>query len=235
MQIEPRPDDEYRTQEDWIQFFNNKKQRMISSPDVLQLMEENNLIAIESLRKDFKDMWLVTSTQIIYNKEDLSATIIQNAGSTVVKPKETKLKSVPCYDGKKLKDVINTTEGLAFLKAILDTNKNVNGIVQFLESISNKDSNRIRIWTPTQSGRKDKQIRSVCLGFGGFGRFDVGASDWFLNYGGYSRGVLLDSEPKARSKYKGKKFTEEEIRNNCESAPEKAIAMMRYNGKYHKK
>ena len=235
MQIEPRPDDEYRTKEDWTQFFNNKNQRMISAPDVLKLTEENNLIAIESLRKDFKDMWLVTSTQIQFNTQDLSATIIQNAGSNVVKPKETKLKSVPIYRGEKLKEVINTTEGLAFLRAIFDTNITADKIIQFLESISNKDLSKIRIWTPTQSGRKDKQIRSVCLDFGVFGRFYVGASGWFDDGNGCSRGVLSDSEPKARSKYKGKKFTEEDIRNNCETQPEKAIAMMMYNGKYHKK
>ena len=234
MNIEPRPDDEYRTQEEWIQFFNNKKQRMISAPDVLKLMEENNLMAIESLKKDFKDQWLVTSTQIIYNAQDLSATIIQNAESTIVKPKEVKLKSVPVYRGEKLKDVISTTEGLAFLRAIFDTNISADKLTQFLNSVSNKDLDKIKIWSPTQSSRKEKQIRSVDLCYVDFGRFYVCGNGWFGDYYGDSHGVLSDSEPKARSKYKGKKFTEEEIRNNCETDPQKAIAMMMYNGKYKK-
>ena len=49
MKILPRPDDEYRTQEEWINFFNTEKKPMISMPNVFQLVKENNTEAIESL------------------------------------------------------------------------------------------------------------------------------------------------------------------------------------------
>ena len=195
MQIEPRPE-EYKTQEQHIQYYNNIKQKMISAPDTLKLTEENNIVAIKSLRKDF-NRWLVTSTQIQYNSSDLSATIIQNAGSTVMEPKEIKLKCVPVYRGADTRKIVKTTEGLNFLKAIFDTDMNANKIIQLLETLGNKK--RLRIWTPSQSSRRDKSIRSVGLYYD-LSRFGVYGSDWFDGNDGCSHGVVINSEPKARGK-----------------------------------
>ena len=198
MNIQQRPDNETRTQKEWIEFFNNIKQRMISAQDVFNLKDDN--ASLELLRKDFKDDWLVTSTQIQYNPNNLSATIIQNAGSTVTTPKETKLKCVPVYDDEKLTNILKTKEGVDFINALFGTNLNKKEIIDFLEKLSNKKASKIYIRTPSQSSRKDKPIRSVRLYFYIFFRFFVGGDSWYDDGDGYSHGVLSVSEPKARSK-----------------------------------
>ena len=85
---------EYRTQEEAIEFHNKRKEKMLSIPDIFKIVNENNTEAIESLRKDFKDYWLVTSTRIIYSKDKTSAKIIHDANSKVVKQKEIIVKTI---------------------------------------------------------------------------------------------------------------------------------------------
>ncbi len=181
-----------KTQKEWVEYFNNKKQKMVSLPDIYKSVNDKKLI--KSLRQDFEDHWLVTSTRIVYNKDNLKAEIIHDADSKVVKPKKYKNIQIPDYDGEFEEDKIAEK----YLQALCDTKHNLKTIIKTLKKISGKKT--IYLWTPTQSGRKDKQIRSVGLLFDGFDRFDVDAIDWFDYYDGFSRGVLSDSEPKARSK-----------------------------------
>ncbi len=69
---------------DWAEHFNNKGEKMISAPDIYKA---ENKELIESLKEDFEESWEVTSTRIIYNKDNLNAEIIHDADSNVVKPK----------------------------------------------------------------------------------------------------------------------------------------------------
>ncbi len=189
-----KPDEEHRTQEEWINFFNDKKQRMISMPDIFQLVKENNTETIESLRKDFDDYWIVTSTRIIYSKNNLSAKIIHNADSNVVKQKELKVKEVSDYTSKKLADVLDENTGLSYVRALIDQPKATQEqIIKFFTTLSGKKVDKIRFWTPSQSSRETKQIRSVGLGFGDFDRFGVVGVDWFDGSDGLSRGVVVPS------------------------------------------
>ncbi len=204
IKILPRPDNEHRTQEEWTAFFNTEKKPMISMPNIFQLVKENNTEAIESLRKDFKDYWLVTSTRIIYNSENLSAKIIHNANSNVVKPTEISLKEIPEYRPTYLNKLLETEEGLNYVRALLNDKKATKEqIINFFVKLSGKKEKDIRFWTPSQSSRGSKSIRSVDLCFGGFNGFDVDGG-WF-GYGGYSRGVIVDSakqtkKPRGKSK-----------------------------------
>ena len=193
MKILPRPDDKYRTQEEWINLFNTEKKPMISMPNIFQLVKENNTEAIESLRKDFKDYWLVTSTRIIYNPNNLSAKIIHNANSNVVKQTEINLKEVPVCRPTCIRKLLETDAGLSYIRALLNNKKATKEqIINFFTALSGKKEKNIRFWTPSQSSREDKQVRSVGLFFG-FGRFDVGGYGWFDDDDGFSRGVITNS------------------------------------------
>jgi len=186
-------DNNYRTQKQAIEFHNQRKERMLSMPDIFQLVREDNTEAIESLRKDFDDAWLVTSTQIIYNPKDLSATIIHNAGSNIVRQKEIKLKEVPDYTSKKLANLLDTDAGLNYIRALIDNPRvTKEQIIDFFVKLSGKKESNIRFWTPSQSSRASKQVRSVVLYFGGFGGFVVNG-DWFGVNDGLSREVVVES------------------------------------------
>ena len=84
IKILPR-DNKNRTQEQAIAYHNQRKERMMSMPDVWQVIKENNTEAIKELRKDWGGCnWQVTSTRIIYNQNNLSAQIIHNADSIIL-------------------------------------------------------------------------------------------------------------------------------------------------------
>ncbi len=186
-------DDEYRTPEQAITHHNERKERMLSLPDVFQLVKENNTEAIESLRKDFNDYWLVTSTRIIYDKNNLSAKIIHNADSKVTKPTEINLKEVPICGPTHTKELLETKAGLDYVRALINNKKATNEeIVNFFVALSGKNEKSIRFWTPTQSSRSDRQIRSVGLDFLDFGGFYV-YGGWFGRDDGLSHGVIIDS------------------------------------------
>ncbi len=185
-----------KTQEDWIQYFNDKGQKMISAPDIYKAAKKGNKAIIESLKKDFDDDWEVTSTRIIYNKKDLQAEIIHDVDSKVVKPKKYKVK-VPIWNGK----VEENKETEKYLQALFDTKDNIDTILKVLKKFGKEK--KIRLWTPDQSSRKRKPIRSVVLYFDGFGRFVVVCDDWFGCDEGLSRGVIIDSAEQTK-KTRGK-------------------------------
>ncbi len=167
---------------------------MISAPDIYKVA---NKAIIESLKKDFEESWEVTSTQIIYNKDNLTAEIIHNVDSKVVKPKKYKVK-VPILEGSFKQD----SETEKYLQALFDTKDNLTKILKVLKKFG-KDR-QLRLWTPTQSLRKDRQVRSVLLYFVGFGGFSVDGDYWFdYNYG-LSRGVIVDSAKQSK-KLRGKR------------------------------
>ena len=175
-----------KNQEDWIKHFNHKGEKMISSPDIYKTAKKGNKTIIESLKKDFKDYWLVTSTRIIYNKDNTMSEIIHNVDSNIVKPKKYKVK-IPIFNGDFKQD--STTE--KYLQTLFDTKDNIDKIIKVLKKFG-KDR-ELKIWTPDQDSRKRKQVRSVELFFNVFGGFGVGCCDWFGYDGGFSRGVVVDS------------------------------------------
>ncbi len=187
-------DNEYRTQEQAIAHHNERKERMLSMPDVFKLVKEKNTEAIESLRKTFDPRWLVTSTRIIYNPDNLSAKIIHNVDSTTTRPIEINLKEVPVYRPTYIKELLETGAGLEYIRALINNKKATKEeIINFLVTLSGKKDKKIRLWTPNQSDRKNRPVRSVGLCFGVFDGFVVNGANWFDNYEGYSRGVIIDS------------------------------------------
>ncbi len=202
MQINKEPECEIvkkqirKTQKDWIPYFNEKNLKMISAPDIYSVAKKGNKSILESLKKDFQESWEVTSTQIVYNKNNLTAEIIHDAGSTIVKPKKYKVK-VPVFDGEFKQD----SETEKYLRALFDTKDSLDTILKVLKKFG-KDR-QLRLWTPDQSSRKSKQVRSVVLCFYDFDRFIVNGNNWFDSSNGFSRGVIIDSA-KQTKKSRGK-------------------------------
>ena len=182
-----------KTQKDWIEYFNSKNMKMISAPDIYKV---ENKTVIESLKKDFKENWEVTSTRIIYNKDNLNAEIIHDVDSNVVKPKKYKVK-IPVFDENFKQD----SETEKYLQALFDTKDSLDKILKVLKKFG-KDK-KLTLWTPSQSSRESNQVRSVVLGFLVFGRFDVDGDGWIDNYYGLSRGVIVNSA-KQTKKLRGK-------------------------------
>ncbi len=187
-------DNEYRTQEQAITHHNERKEVMLGLPHIFQLWKENNAEAIGSLRRNFDPRWLVTSTRIIYDSENLSAKIIHNAGNTVTKPTEINLKEIPVCRPTYIKELLETEVGLEYIRALINNKKvTKEQIINFLVTLSGKKEEKIRFWTPSQSLRKDKQVRCVVLFFNDFDGFSVGGDNWFDDSVGFSRGVIVDS------------------------------------------
>ena len=182
-----------KNQKDWIDYFNNKGEKMISAPDIYKAANKE---LIESLKEDFKEVWEVTSTKIIYNKKNLNAEIIHNADSKIVKPKKYNVE-IPVFDG----DFEENKETEKYLQVLFDTKDSLDKIMKVLKKFG-KDK-ELRLWTPDQSSRKSKQFRSVELFFDGFDRFDVGGGNWFDSSEGLSRGVIVDSAEQTK-KIRGK-------------------------------
>ena len=185
-----------KTQKDWVEYFNNKGEKMISAPDIYKVAKKENKAIIESLNQDFKEDWEVTSTRVVYNKKNLNAEIIHDIDSKIAKPKKYKV-NVPILNG----NFEENKETEKYLQALFDTKNNLDKILKTLKKFG-KDK-KIRLWTPNQHDRKKRQVRSVGLCCDGFGRFVVCGVFWFGGSEGFSRGVIIDSAKQSK-KIRGK-------------------------------
>jgi hypothetical protein len=197
--INPTKEQGYKTQAKWIAHFNQKGEKMIDASDIYLAIKNKDTV-LESLKRDFKDRWIVTSTQVDYSKN----TITHNKNSKIVKEKVISLKEIPVLQGNFKED--STTE--KYLQALFDTNDKINEIITVLKSLDTKHQ-RIRLWTPNNSLRKNKEFRSVRFDFNDFGRFYVVADGLIDCIDGLSRGVSSSSAPIDKDAELIKSFWEE--------------------------
>ena len=176
-----------RTQEQWISYFNNVGKPMISAPNVYLAGKTASDELLASLRKDFDESWLVSSTRISY-RDDLSGKITHNHGSTVVKPSQRDVKIIPVYNGIPLAQALKSDEGVAYLHSLFDTSDEPRDITGTLENLSKRGADRIGLWIPDQGSRNSYSERAVWF-VGNFHRFRVGGVHF--GYGGRSRGVSM--------------------------------------------
>lgn len=187
---EPADGGKYRTQQDWIAFFNEQKKPMVSAPDIYRVGKGGQEKLVESLREDFDKRWETTSTRISYSPDTLNAKVIHNYGSTVVQPHEKQL-IVPVYTDTTLDSVLGISQGVKYLRTLFDTNDNDKSIAQALTALSGKNVRDIYVWTPTQESRAQKTERAVGFDFGRDG-FRVNGDFWVGGYVGRSRGVSVE-------------------------------------------
>lgn len=196
MDIQPADNEAIKTQEEWIQYFNQQGKRMISAPDVYRIGQKyligqnGTRELVQSVRDDFERSFLITSTRETYNPNilTLDAIITHNFGSTVVQPTE-KTVLVPVYQCTPLDEVLKTEKGVDYLRIKFDTNDSPDKIKETFAALSGKPANLIYIWTPTRKSMLNYQERVASFGFGGDG-FLVGGDCKVYGLSGRSRGVV---------------------------------------------
>ncbi len=146
------------------------------------------------LRDDFdwlgKNNWLITSTRLVYNDNNLNARIIQHykcSNPELVKDNNI---GVPVYRGVSINQVVNDSKGLLYLQTLFNTNDDSETIMHTLEFISGKNRNVILIWTPSVSERKSFSNGTAGLTYHGNGLFRV--ESYIINSKGRSRGVKIN-------------------------------------------
>ena len=179
-----------RIQYSWIDLFNKAGKAMISAPDVYSAQDS----ILSSLREDLKKDRLVTSTRISCNENDLGAKIIQDVGSTVVKPTEKSI-VVPVYSNKRIAKAAKTKNGLKYLQALFNTEDKASKLIGRLEEISEKGAEDIRIWTPYQEQKLLRSEMAVLFSLN-YGQFNIFSNIWADSSPGYSLGVSVKSEEK---------------------------------------
>ncbi|PIN80595.1 hypothetical protein COV11_03750 [Candidatus Woesearchaeota archaeon CG10_big_fil_rev_8_21_14_0_10_30_7] len=174
-------------QSDFINFFNSVGRIMVSMPDLYEAGKSASKKTLESLRKDFRESWVITSTRIDYEPDSLDATITHYFGSNVVIPNVIKV-LIPKYSSNfNLNNVLNTDEGLAFLQAFFNTEDDAETIKTTLNKLSNYESNNSCILTSDQNSRQSNPTSASGLDCSDV-RFHVDV-DVIVNTG-RSRGVL---------------------------------------------
>ena len=167
-----------RTQNQWIEYWNNinDERRFASAPDLYQFFKQLRTkgdeakTLVDSLREDFKESWIMTSTRLIYQPNNYNAKIIHNYGNknpALIKEMDIK---VPEYLGVLIADKTNDEDCLTYLKALFDTKDDIEEIISVLEYISDKSRKKIKLWTPplennTYYIRKQHPERAVWLCF----------------------------------------------------------------------
>ncbi len=188
--IQPADNGAIKTQEEWILYFNQQGKRMISAPDLYRIGQQNGTSElVQSVRDDFKERWLITSTRETYNPNilTLDARITHNFGSTVVQPTE-KTVLVSVYGCTPLDEVLKTEKGVDYLRIKFDTNDSPDKIKETFAALSGKPSNLTYVWTPTRKSRLNYQERVAGFVFYGDG-FHVGGDCGVGVLIGRSRGV----------------------------------------------
>ena len=198
--LQPADNGAAKTQEVWIIYFNELKKPMISSPDVYRAGQEGNSRLVASLRNDFNESWLVTSTRESYDSNTLNAKITQDYGSTVVKPTSKKV-LVPVYGGIPLDKVLEDKDGVAYLQAKFGIQDSPDEIVKTLAALSGKSPDLIKVWTPDQASRASYQKRVAGFDFVD-DQFHVGGDGRAYGNDGRSRGVLSVKSAKPTRKNK---------------------------------
>ena len=163
-----------RTQDEWIEYWNKSDRVMASMADYYQYFKQlkgNNdedkvKTLLTSLREDFdhqeKGNWLISSTRLVYSKDNLDARIIPHYGCA---EQEAKIK-VPVYRRTPVTQVVSEGEGLTYLQTLFATDDEEEEIIQTLEFVSGKERQEIKVWTPTVGGNNSRsQYPSRAAGF----------------------------------------------------------------------
>jgi len=189
-------DGAYKTQEQWIDFFNAQGKPMISAADVYRAgKSRSNEALLKSLKGDFELSLLVTSTVVSYSDSDLSGSFTQNYGSEFVNPSREDVLVIPAYDKTSLVQALQSEEGIAYLQALFGTKDNPKIIATTLRRLSGAGLDQIILWTPDQDSRNGYPERTVRF-YIEQGMFNVFGSDRPDITVAHSRGMLVSPRSK---------------------------------------
>lgn len=192
--LQPADGRAIKTQKQWIAYFNQLKQIMISAPIIYQASKTASYEILQSLRQDFIDDMITSSTRISYNPDNLGARITHNFGSSVTQPKQIDVAEVPIYKRESAKNVVgdnkNPGKGLLYVRALFDTQDRPNTILNTLEKLSQRASENIMFWTPDQDSRRAYSERVADFNYHFRRQFIVDSDNLFDNSEGLSRKVF---------------------------------------------
>src|SRR3989338_2454141 len=114
--LAPAEDKSSKTQNEWIAHFNRKNELMVSAPHVYRAAKTGSPELLDSLRKDFKDSWMVLGTRLGYSTQDLSGKVTHFYGSTQAQPITLSVGIIPVYQGENLQSVVEGN-GLKYMQA----------------------------------------------------------------------------------------------------------------------
>ena len=151
---------------------------------------------LRSLKNNFESSWLISSTRLQYNGNNLECKIVHHfdcGDKSFVDEKEAI--NVPVYRGTLITEVVNNNEGLKYLQTLFNTEDDGETIIQTLEFISGKNRDEIKVWTAAIDGQFTRQSndgRASGLNSSN-GCFHVLGYD-SLDFAGRSRGVVVGAE-----------------------------------------
>lgn len=152
-----------KTQNQWIGYWNTIQDGRVfsSAPDLYQAFKQLKSLQegspqerqqsqslIDSLRQDFRQSWVVTSTRLIHQPNTLDTKIIHHFGNKDPSLIQQTELEVPEYLGIRLANSLSDPKLEIYLQSLLDTKDNIEEITKTLEFISNKPRPNIKIWTP---------------------------------------------------------------------------------------
>jgi len=153
-----------KNQNDWIAYWNSitDGRRFASIADYYQVFRQLSDAlktgsdaekaaanqSIDSLRKDLRESWLVTSTRIIYQPDSLEARLIHGFGAGNLQQTSGRDLTVPLYWNTPITEVYSTAEGLAYLRSLLSTDETGPAIVERLSAVSGYQPQNIKMLTP---------------------------------------------------------------------------------------
>ena len=188
-----------RTQDEWIEYWNKSDRVMASMADYYQYfkqlkgMNDKDKVKtlLTSLREDFdyqeKGNWLISSTRLVYSKDNLDARIIPHYGCA---EQEAKIK-VPVYRRTPVTQVVSEGEGLTYLQTLFGTEDEGEEIIQIFEFVSGKKREEIKVWTPTVGGNDSRsQYPSRAGSFYYYNSDFLVGGYYYLYDRGRSRGVI---------------------------------------------
>ena len=176
----PAEDSADKTQDQWIQYFNALKDGRVfaSMPDYYQFFKQlKNSIengdkdvsqaVIQSLRRDFKNRWIDSSTRIqngINPANSLEGKIIHNYGCKDTSLVNEEIKEIPVYSSAGIAEVVQEQKGLDFLRTYFGTNDDAEAIVKLMEFISGKERSEIKVWTAETDARNKPtdRVADIC-------------------------------------------------------------------------
>ncbi len=153
-----------KSQEQWIAYWNNipDGRRFTSMADYYQVFRQltdalqtgspaekaSAEQSIASLRKDFQKSYLLTSTRVIYQPNNLEARLIHGYGA--VNPQQTSeiVLPVPLYWETPIASVYAAGEGLTYLQALFNTEDSGQAIAERLSIVSGYQPQDIKLWIP---------------------------------------------------------------------------------------
>jgi len=198
--LQPAEDGTYHTQKKWIALYNAQEgefrgKRMISAPDIIGAPEIASPEALTSLQKDCIYSWVITSSHTSFRPHQpnpLAGNVIHNYQSSVVSSKVISLDEIPVLQGESANRVVETAEGLSYLRALADDRyAKPETLLKRLTALSQRDPEDIALWTPEQGSRGSYPERPVVFGDLSH-RFCIEGDNDFDYSGGHSRGVLIN-------------------------------------------